>query len=56
MDLYRINKFYEYLVDDLLNQIMNLFSLILSLQLLILSMDDQEFVANLDYVLLFFLL
>ena len=32
---------------------MNLFFQIHSLQLLIFCMDDQEFVANLDHVLLF---
>ena len=34
---------------------MNLFFHIQSLQLLIFSMDDQEFVANLDFALLYFL-
>ena len=33
---------------------MNLVFWILSLELLILSMDDQEFVANLNYVLICF--
>ena len=47
MDLSHINKFYQYLVDDLLYLIMTTFFQIQILQLLILCMDDQEFVANL---------
>ena len=54
MDLYYINKFYQYLVADLLDSIMNLFCQMQSLELLIFCIDDQEFVANLDYVLLCF--
>ena len=46
MDLQDINKFYQYLVADLLDYIMNLFFQIQSVQLLILRMDDKEFVAN----------
>ena len=52
MDLEHINK-YHYLVADLLNEIMNLFFLIQSPQLVIVSMGDQEIVTDLDYVLSF---
>ena len=53
-DLLHIDKFYQYLVDDLLNLITHLCVLIQKLQLLIFCMDDLEYVAILDYVLFFF--
>ena len=56
MDLQRINKLYQYLVGDLLDQIINLFFLSMRLQLLIFCVDDQDFVADLDYVILRLLL
>ena len=49
-----MRKFYQYLVADLLNWIMNLFFQIQSFQLVIFCMDNQECLANLDYVLLCF--
>ena len=45
-----INIFYQYLVC---NVVMNLVSQIWSLQLLVFCIDDQEFMTNLDYVLLY---
>ena len=41
--------FYQYLVDYLLNSIMHL-----SFQLLMLCMDDLEYMVTLDYVLFYF--
>ena len=45
-----LNFYASYWWTELLNWLMNLFFQIQSLQLLISYMDDQEFVANLDYV------
>ena len=56
MDLQRINKFYQYLIHYLYDQVMHLSFHIKSLQLIIFCMDDQEFLAILDFALLFLLL
>ena len=52
MDLSLINKPYQYLIRDLLDLVMHLFFQIQDLQLLILDMDDQEFLINL--IMLFY--
>ena len=46
MDLYHTNTFYQYLADFLLNSIMHLFFQILNLLLLVLSMDDLEYMTT----------
>ena len=56
MNLYHTNKYYQYLVYELLDYITNLFLHIQSLQLGIFSMDDQKFVVNSDHALFYLLL
>ena len=49
-------EFYQHQVADLLDSKINLYFQIQSLKLLIFYMVNQRFVANLDYVILCFLL
>ena len=56
MELLRIGTFYQYEIDGFLNSGMDLFFLIQNLQLLIFSRDGLKCVANLDCVLLYFLM
>ena len=51
MDLLHINEFYQYLIHDLLDQVIYFFP---DPEPQIFNMDGQEFLDNLDYVLLCF--
>ena len=56
MELLSIGTFYQYDIDGFLNSGMDLFFLIQNLQLLIFGRDGLKCVANLDCVLLYFLM
>ena len=51
-----IYELYQYMVANLLDQIMNLFFLLQNLELWIFYTYSQEFIPNLDYVILCFIL
>ena len=53
MDLYQVNKNYQYLFHDLLDLLDSVFP---DPELPTININDQDFLANLDYVLLCLLL